>query len=58
MTSTEDEVEGMLKHYPALILSISNTKIVLNAAELIRTGCAEDIILYLAGRGYKPSLQV
>lgn len=57
-TNIREELERMLERYPALLLSINNSEIVLNATELMRTGCVEDIILYLAGKGFKLALRV
>lgn len=56
-TNIREELERILERYPALLLSINNSEIVLNATELIRTGCVEDIILYLAGKGFKLTLR-
>jgi hypothetical protein len=53
-----EELTRILERHPALLLSINNTEIVLNTNELIRTGCAEDIILYLVGKGFKVILCV
>lgn len=52
------ELARILERHPALLLSINNSEIVLNTNELMRIGCAKDIIHYLVGKGFKVILCV
>lgn len=57
-TIIREELAMILERYPTLLLSINNSEIVLNTNELMKTGCAKDIILYLVGKGFKVILCV